>query len=111
MVNFYCKNHHKVKDNKSGVDSSTKSVVTFHKCVKSGYLKSNFKSNRNGYDGGLLMTSTIKLPKWVTKKPMISDVEVLTKATMNCNKNQKKLCTSCNEGNCAWGYQWKFNHR
>ena len=30
----YCKIHHKDKDNKSVVGSSTKSVVTFHKCGK-----------------------------------------------------------------------------
>ena len=31
-------------------------------------------------------TSTRKLPKWVTKKLVISDVENLTTATMNRNK-------------------------
>ena len=47
----YCKNWHKGKDNKSGVESSNKSVVNFHKCGKKGHLKRNCKSNRNGSDG------------------------------------------------------------
>ena len=68
---FYCKIRHKGKDNKSGVGSSTKSGVTCHSCGKKGHLKSNFKSNRNGSNGVLSKTSTRKLPKWVTKKPMI----------------------------------------
>ena len=36
---FYCKNRHKVKYNKSGLESSTKSVVTCYKCGKKGHLK------------------------------------------------------------------------
>ena len=90
----YCKIFHKGKDNKSGVGSSTKSDVNCHKCGKRGNLKSNCKSNRNGSNGGLSKTSTIKLPKWVTKKPIISDVQNLTTATMNRNKNHYKWCTS-----------------
>ena len=39
------------KDNKSGVRSSTKSVVTCYKCGKMVNLKSYGKSNRNGSDG------------------------------------------------------------
>ena len=34
----YCKIHHKGKDNKYGVESSTKSVVTCHKCEKKGHF-------------------------------------------------------------------------
>ena len=67
----YCKICHKGKDNKSGVGSSTKSVVTCHKCVKKGHLKSNYKFNKNGYNGELSNKSTRKLPKWVTKKSVI----------------------------------------
>ena len=91
---FYCINRRKRKDNKSGVDSYTKSVVTFHKCRKKGHLKRNLKYNINGSDGGFSTTSTRNLPKWFTKKPVISDVENLTTATINCTKNQYKLCTS-----------------
>ena len=40
-----------------------------------------------------------------------SDVENLTTATMNRNKKPYKWCTSCNDGNSAWGYHWKIDHR
>ena len=71
----YCKIRHKGKYNKYGVGSSTESVVTCHKCGKMGHLKSNCTPNRNGADGGFSKRLTRKIPKWVTKKPMISDVE------------------------------------
>ena len=111
MEKVYCKICHKGKDNKSGVGSSTKSYVNFHNCVKRIHLKRNYKSNRNGSHGGLSKTSTRKLPKWVTKKPVISDVQNLTTATMNCNKHHYKWCTSCNDDNVTWGYHWKVDHR
>ena len=107
----YCKIRHKGKDNKSGVGLSTKSNVTCHNCGERGHLKSNRKSNRNGSNGDLSKASTRKLPKWVTKKPMISDVQNLTTATMNCNKHHYKWCTSCNDGDGAWGYHWKADQR
>ena len=66
---IYCKIRHKVKYNKPGVGSSTKSVVTCHNCGKKGHLKSSYKSNRNVSNVELYKTLTIKLPKWVTKKP------------------------------------------
>ena len=47
----YCKGRHKGKENKSGVGSSTKSVITCHKCGKKGHQKRNCKSNRNGQNG------------------------------------------------------------
>ena len=103
----YCKIRHKVKDNKSGVGSSNKSDVTCHNCGKRGHLKRNYKSNRNGSNGELSKTSTRKLPKWVTKKPMISDVQNLTTATMNRNKHYYKWCTYCNDGCCQILYIWK----
>ena len=108
-VNF--KRYHNGNGNKYGVGSSTNSVATCHKCGKNCHMKMNFKSNINGYNGGLSKTSTRKLLKWVTKKPMISDVENLTTATMKRNKNHYKWCTSCNSGNGAWGYHWKIDHR
>ena len=83
----YCKIRHKGKDNKSGVGSSTKSDVNFCNFGKRGHLKRTFKSNRNGSNWKLSKTSTRKLPKWVTKKPVISDVQNLTTATMNRNKH------------------------
>ena len=107
----YCEIRHKEKDNKSGVGSSTKSDVTCHNCGKRGNFKRNFKSNRNGSNAELSKTSTRKLPKWVTKRPVISDIKNLTTATMNRNKNHYKWCTSYNNGNGVWGYHWKIDHR
>ena len=76
-----------------------------------GHLKRNCKTNRNGSNGGFSKTSTRKLPKWVTKKPMISDVKNLTTATMNRNKHHYKWFTSCSDCNGAWGYHWKIDHK
>ena len=90
---FYCKILHKGKDNKSGVGSSTESDVTCHNCGKMGHLKSNCKSNRNGSNAELSKTSTRNFSTWVTKKPMISDVQNLETATMTRNKKYK-WCTS-----------------
>ena len=87
---FYCKIRHKGKENKYGVGSSINSALTCHKCGKKGHLERNSKSNRNGFNGELSKTSTRKLPKWVTKNPMISDVQNLTTATMKCNKSHYK---------------------
>ena len=87
MEKVYCKIRHKGNDNKSGVGSSTKSVVTCHKCGKMGHIKRDCKSNINVSGGGIYKISTRNLPNWVTKKPMNSDVENLTTATMNRNKN------------------------
>ena len=84
----YFKSRQNVKVNNSGVGSSTKSVATCHKCGKKGHMKNNGKSNRNGSDWELSERSTQKLPNWVTKKPMISDVEYMTTATTNRNKKK-----------------------
>ena len=48
----YCKIRHKGENNKYGVGSSTKSVVTCHRCGKKSHLKRNCKSNRNVSNGG-----------------------------------------------------------
>ena len=110
MEKLYCKIRHKGKDNKSRVGSYTKSVVTCHKCGKKGNLKIDCKSNRNGSSGELFKKSTIKLPKWVTKKSVVSDVENMTTATVK-RKKSVKWCTSYNEVNGAWGYHLKVDHR
>ena len=111
MDKVYCKILHKEKDNKYGVGSSTKSDVTCHNCGKRGHLKRNYKTNRYGFNWDLSKTSTRKLPKWVTKKPMILDIKNLTTATMNRKKHHYKWCTCCNNGNGAWGYHWRIGHR
>ena len=73
------------KFNDSGIGSSTNSVATCHKCSQKFHIKIYCRSNINGSDGDLSKRSTRKLPKWVTKKPVISDVEYLTTSTMNRN--------------------------
>ena len=110
MNKVYCKILHKGKDDKSGVGSSTKSDVTCQNCGKRGHLKRNFKSNRNGSSGGLSKTSTRKVPKWFTKKPVISYIQNLTTATINRNKHNYKWCNYFNDGNGAWGYHCKVDH-
>ena len=62
--------------------SFTRSNGKCHKCGKKGHLERNSKSSRNGSNGELSKISTRKLPKWVTKKPKISDVENMTTATV-----------------------------
>ena len=104
MEKVYCKILQKGKDNKPGVGSSTKSDLTCYNCGKKCNLKINCKSNRNSYIGKFSKTSRRKIPKWVTKKPMISDVENMTTATMNRKKKHYKWCTSCNDVNVVWGY-------
>ena len=52
-------------------------------------MNSYRKSIINSSDGKLFQRSTGKLPKWATKKPMISDVEYMTTATTNGNKKQE----------------------
>ena len=107
----YCIIRHKGKDNKYIVGSYTKPAVTCRNYGRRGHLNSNCKSNRNGSNGELSKTSTRKLPKWVTNKPVISDVQNLTIVTMKRNKHHYKWCTSCHEGNGAWRYHWKVDHR
>ena len=70
-VNKYgFKIHRSGKDTDSGGEWHTNSVATFHKCGKKGYIKNDFKFNRNGSDGDSSERLTIKLPKLVTKKPI-----------------------------------------
>ena len=42
---------------------------------------------------------------------MISDEQIMTTATMNCNKHICKWYTSCNDGNGELGYHWKIYHK
>ena len=111
MGKVYCKICHKGKDNKLGVGSYNKSNVTCHNCGKKSHLKRNCKTNKDDSNGELSKTSTRKVPKWITNKPMISYVQNLTTATMNRNEHHYKWCTSCNDDDGAWGYHWKVDHR
>ena len=42
---------------------------------------------------------------------MILDKQNLTAATMKRKKHHYKWCTYYNNGNGAWGYHWKIDHR
>ena len=74
-------------------------------------MNRNCKSYRNVSDEKLSERSTRNLTKWVTKKPMISDVEYLTPSTTNHNKEQYRWCNYCNDGNGAYGDHWKAGHK
>ena len=43
----------------------------------------------------------------MTRKPVVSDTKDLTTATMARNNKEYKWCTSCNNGQSAWGFHWK----
>ena len=47
----------------------------------------------------------------MTKKPVVSDTKDLTTATMTHNDNKYKWCTSCKNGQGAWGVHWKDGHK
>ena len=43
----------------------------------------------------------------MTRKPVDSDTQALTIATMICNDKKYKWCTSCYNSKGAWGFHWK----
>ena len=51
------------------------------------------------------------LPNWVTKKPIVSDVEYMSTYTMKHNNRNRRWCIYCNNGNGAWGFHWKVVHK
>ena len=51
-----------------------------------------------------------ELPEWVTKKHVVSDTKDFTTATMTQKNKKYKWCTSCNNGQGAWGFHWKDGH-
>ena len=99
------------KDNNSDVWLFTKPVATCHKCGKKSHMERDFKLLKNGCGGDLSHRSSMKLPKWVTKNHVISDVEYLTTDTMNRNNNQYTWSISFNNSNGSWVYQWKVGHK
>ena len=46
----------------------------------------------------------------MTRKPVVSDTKDLTTATMTRNYKKYKWCTSCNNGQSAWGFHRKDGH-
>ena len=47
----------------------------------------------------------------MNKKPAVSDTKDLITATTTRNNKKYKWCISCNNGQGAWGFHWKFEHR
>ena len=43
-------------------------------------------------------------------KLVVSDTKDLKTANMNRNNKNYKWCTYCNNGQGAWGFQWKDGH-
>ena len=78
--------------------------------MEKGHIKKDFRSKLNVYDGDPPKKSTNKLPEWVTKKPVVSDIKDLTTSTITRNKKKYKWCTSYNNGQGAWGFHWKDGH-
>ena len=51
-----------------------------------------------------------ELPEWVTRKLVVLDTKDLTTATMTRNNKKCKWRTYCNNGQGAWGFDWKDGH-
>ena len=94
----------------SGRGSYARSDKTCHKCGKKGHIQKDCGSKANGSSGKSSKKPTYELPEWITRKPVVSDTKNLKTATMTCNNKKYKWCTSCNNGQCAWGFHWKDGH-
>ena len=97
-------------DSGSGRGSSARSDKTCHKSGKKGHIQKYCRSKGNGSSGNTPKESINELPEWVTRKPVDPDTKDLTTATMTCNGKKYKWCTSCNNGQGAWGFHWKDGH-
>ena len=95
----------------SGKGSFAKSDGKCHKCGKKGHIQKDCKSKGNGSSSNTPKKSMNDLPEWVTKKPVDSDTKYLTTAIMTHNDKKYKWCTSCNNGQGAWGFHWKDGHK
>ena len=94
----------------SGRGSYDRSDITCHKCGKKVHIHKDCRSKLNVSSGNSTKNSTNQIPEWVTKKPVVSDTKDLTMATMTCNNNKYKQCTSCNNGWGEWIFHWKYGH-
>ena len=94
----------------SGKGSSARSDIICHKCGKKGHIHKDCRSKLNGSSSNSSKKSTNELTEWVTLKPVVSDIKDLTTATMTQNNKKYKWCTSCNNGQGAWGFHWKDGH-
>ena len=95
----------------SGRGSSVRSDKTCHKCGKKGHIKKDCRSTGNDSSGNTPKKSINELPEWVTRKPVDSDTKDLITVTMNRNNKNYRWCISCNNGQGALGFHWKYGHR
>ena len=75
------------------------------------HVKKYFIYNGNGSSGESFQKTTRNITEWVTKKPVISDVKDLETATMICNNDKYKCCTSCNNANAVCCFHWKYRNK
>ena len=59
-----------------------------------GHIQKDCRSKANHSSGNTPKNSINELPKWVTRKPVVSDTKNLTTATMTRNDKKYKWCTS-----------------
>ena len=94
----------------SGRGSSDRSDMTCQKCIKKGHIHKDYSSKGNRSVGNPPKKSTNEIPEWIAKKPVVSDTKYLTTATITHNNKKYKWCTSCNNGQSAWGFHYKDGH-
>ena len=92
----------------SGKGSTARSDIPCHKCGKNGHIQKDCRSKGNGSSGNPPKKPTNELPEWVTRNPVVLDTKDPT--TANTARNNKKWCTSCNNGQGACGFHWKDGH-
>ena len=105
------KSQHSKNGSGSGRGSSARSYKTCHKCNKKGHIKKYCRSKVHGSSVNTTKKSINEPPKWVTRKPVDSDTKDLITATMTHNNKKYKWCISCNNGQGAWGFHWKDDHK
>ena len=82
------KSRHSGNVSGSGKGSFAKSDGKCHKCGKKSHIQKDCKSKGNGSGGNTPKKSMNELPEWVTTKPVDSDNQDLTTATIT--RNDKK---------------------
>ena len=110
LIQVDFKSRRSVNNSGSVRGSSARSDITFQKCGKKGHIQKDFRSTVNGSSGNTPKKSTNELPEWMTKNDVVSDTKYLTTSNMTCDNKKYKWCTYCNNGQGAWGFQWKDGH-
>ena len=95
----------------SGGELSIRSDMTCHRCGKKGHIQKYCRSKVNGSGGNQPKKSPNDILEWVHKKHVVSDTNFLTTDTTNRKNSKYKWCTSCNNGQGAWGFHWNDGHK